>query len=133
MSTYGFDENKCKKEVYAKDNFAIMTGSITLTANTPENLDADKWTLTDIQLDYPSGFTADNSVVISFGVIDNNYVGTRGYCFGDITGSKVLSKAVLTGAIPKKVSLNPENISVSIGNYPTEERICNYKIILMKL
>lgn len=47
-------------------NIAVLDGSISLTANTTDNASNNKMQQTQWSMDYPSGFSKDNSIVICF-------------------------------------------------------------------
>ena len=51
---YGFKENKCKKEVYAKEDFSVIEGEIDASLSSKEQI-----------YSYPNGFAHSNTVVIS--------------------------------------------------------------------
>lgn len=94
------------------DKFAVLTGNITLEASGGS-----------VSVNYPSGFTKDNCVVIACGITYNSG-GWR--AFGTVQA------AVSTGA-----RLNPSNITV--GCYPIQGNTSgptgtfNYKLVLMKI
>lgn len=59
MTTYGFKKNKGKKEVYAKDDFAVIVG------NLKNRIFEEGVTSVAMSVDYPQGFSWDNCVVVS--------------------------------------------------------------------
>ena len=63
-----------------KDQFAIITGSMVLVANSQENANKGITTKSDIVIDYPSGFNSDNCVVIS---AERSGIGNYGYGWSD--------------------------------------------------
>lgn len=122
---FGFCNNKCKHEVYTKDevdtkltdwklkgDFAVLTGDITLES-----------TGGSANVNYPEGFTKDNCVIIACGIIYNS----GGYrAFGTVQAS------VSTGA---RLNTN----SITVGCYPVQSNTgsptgtFNYKLVLMKV
>lgn len=56
MATYGYDEAKCEHEIYTKNDYAVLEGTITIKQNTVGQI---------VTFEYPEGFTQDNTVVIS--------------------------------------------------------------------
>ena len=117
------------KVVY-KDNFAILTGSI--TGSGEANSQA-------ININYPDGFTKDNCVVInaSFKNQENTSVGySIGTAFMPIDVSK--------GSVVNSVSLRHDCISITIRNIYIrtgenssilnfENKSLDYVIVLMKI
>jgi len=103
-------------------DFAIVTGTIECT-NT-ENY-------TNKTIDYPTGFTKDNCVVVSFGSGGQSYNGgyaglSYGFNYSTTTG-------YLTGAQDRNVFLNSDNITIMYYN-PTPNQITyDYQIVLMKI
>ena len=90
----------------------------------------------DVNIAYPSGFSFENSIVLS---VQLNRVGVdrKGY------GSTFDSSTLVNGSLPAQVILNKDNISLSFkaillhnNSYPSEANIINnynYKIVLMKI
>ena len=104
--------NKSAGEYITNDKFKILTGNIKLTASGGS-----------VNINYPSGFTKDNCVVVSCGVVYNS----AGYrAFGTVQAS------VSTGA-----RLNSSSITVCC--YPVQDAsgsptgTFNYKLVLMKI
>ena len=127
-----YDKNEIDEQmakVVLKDDYATITGSITLTANTQDNVTNGVMAQTKFELSYPEGFNKDNSIVLTIGTkASNNDVG---YNYGDVSGgSKAMG--VTTGALPKRVFLG-DVISVDMYNFATSEKSYDYKIVLMKI
>lgn len=104
--------NKEASEFITKDNIAVLTGSITLESSGGST-----------NVNYPTGFTKDNCIVIACGITYNS----AGYrAFGTVQAS------VSTGA-----RLNPS--SITVGCYPIQGNTSgptgafNYKLVLMKI
>ena len=118
------------KVVY-KDNFAILNGII--PANTGSN------SYSQIEINYPTGYTKDNCVIIASEF--NNSNSNTTYSTGTIlnVGSYVI------GAVPASISLKDNKIDIRISNvYAVSgdpaavyvQKIAvpiKYKIVLMKI
>lgn len=135
MAKYGYSNSKCKYEVYDKNEienffnskFSIISGSMTLEANTIS--EQDKWTQTQKEINYPTGFTENNCVVVSFGL--ETVTGKKlsyGYSVG-VPNTLIL----LSGAYPRTVNLQSDKIVLKVGNFATDSKVVNYKIVLMKI
>lgn len=119
-------------KVTYQDNFAVLTGSVILEANTEENIQAGKSKTTTFSIDYPEGFNRDNCVVVSYA-----RTGTGGlmYSYG-WKSSEIDSMDMYRGLDTFIVSLyndDERKIQVSIGRYAQSEGKVDYKIVLMKL
>lgn len=141
---FGFGKNKSKHEVYTKkesdsifksnDDIVVLTGYMTLQANTSESLENDNATFTSLALDFPKGFNKDNCVYLSFG---GKFFNTRGYSYGSPLS---ISNAMVSGNTPKMISLggnaetdNANKIVLQVGNYATSVKEFYYKIVLMRI
>lgn len=119
------------KVVY-KDDYAVITGSMTL--NAVETAGAYKSTSKNI--DFPDGFNKDNCILISAG---QNKLGLEdmGYGYGitDLNYNKSLG--TLIGAEPFCVLLgsNTDTTKIKIYGFNSYngERTLNYRIVLMKI
>ena len=110
------------KVVY-KDNFAILTG----------NLVEGSATIT-----YPKGYNKDNCVVLSVS-FDNDNLANRQWAYSFVMDSS----SYVGGAIPYKLKLEKDNISLETkniqiidGQYPYASKSTvdfSYKIVLMKI
>lgn len=110
-------------------NIAVLDGSISLTANTTDNASNNKMQQTQWSIDYPAGFTKDNSILLCFG---GRFYTTKGYAFGDVSGSGFPTVAMTNGEIPKGVTLD-NKINCEAYNFMTSARTFYYKIVLMKV
>lgn len=116
-------------------DFAVLTGTVKLNANTSENATENVCTYTNLELNYPTGFNKDNCVVISCGRQNtSNY----GYAYG--WNNKIDSTSSMSGILPIRISLFgastlqwANKIRVQFGNLTTESHTITYKIILMKI
>ena len=122
------------KVVY-NDRFVTIIGKATLTANTQENATNNKCTFTNIKIDYPSGFSAENCVLISYSRQHNS---NMGYSYG--WDNYLESMDNLIGVIPMRVTLfgnstteYSNKIRLQLGNLSTSEADISFKITLMKL
>lgn len=114
---YGICENKCLKEVaekgntVLKENIAIVEGTISLTNGSGSK-----------SVNLPSGFSNNNSVVISTAIIDeNNDIGYYGCVTGDYFDiqTDMGSSMVAVRVIPRtSTSLN---------------KTYKFKVVLMKV
>lgn len=116
----GFGENKCAYEVYSKEDFATITGTVSIEAGSSVS----------VNIEYPTGFTNDNTVVLSIGSrrsgIDKNY--TYGY-YG-----KTSSAAMINGGIERTVTTDEDNLVFLAVNPSTGSTLdFDYKIVLMKI
>ena len=114
-----------------KGDFAVITGSMTLAANTQENLDLNASQQTMINIDFPSGYNKDNCVCLAFGV---KGVENRNYAYGYNTSG---SLGLLRGTVERTITLGALSDSTKIGveayNMATSEKTLWYRIVLMKM
>lgn len=114
-----------------KGDFAVITGSMTLAANTQENLDLGASQQTMINIDFPSGFNKDNCVCLAFGV---KGVENRNYAYGYNTSG---SLGMLRGTVERTITLgalaDATKIGVEAYNMATSEKTLWYRIVLMKM
>lgn len=114
------------------DKFAVLTGSVNCKANTNENFQNNISTWTTIDLNFPSGFTSYNCVVVAIGCISME---NRGFTFSHgFSGFSMLDRS--WGTEPIKVMLgynNQEIIKLAMGNYATSQQTRQYKVVLMKI
>ena len=140
---YGYCDSKCKHPVYSKDELnelmyteeqfqkriKTITGSVTLTANTSDDLENGWLTNTTATISYPEGFTKDNCIVLDFSTTrDEN---SRGWNSGALADSSTLG--IMAGAIPTNVSLRPNEIKLQFDNYSTTTITIYYKLTLFKV
>lgn len=117
------------------DRFVTIIGKATLTANTQENATNNKCTFTDIKINYPQGFTAENCIVISYSRQHNS---NFGFSYG--WDNYLESMDNLIGIVPMRITLFGDSttefankIRLQIGNLSTSEADISFKITLMKL
>lgn len=148
MSVFGFCNNKCKHEVYTKDetytkeeinnslaecklkgDFAVLTGSIECSGNLNENAASGICTFTNVDVDFPEGFTSENCIVTSIG--GRNLAGTAySYSIGGVTNSQDMA----WGTEPIRVSLGVNSkIKIGAGNLAENSKTRHYKVVLMKI
>lgn len=112
------------------DNVAIITGSITLTANTNENLSNNIQMQTQLNINFPNGFNKDNCVCIAFGMKKTT---DKNYSYG--TGGSDSANAV-TGALYKDVILGAPTdntkITMQVWQMSTSVQTYYYKLVLLK-
>lgn len=104
------------KVVY-KDNYAVITGSMSISANGSLTKD----------INYPSGFNVDNCVPISCGlkVLEN-----KGYNF---IGDYLNSSSLLINAYDRSLNLISTAIQLYVINPTDSSKTVTYKIVLMKI
>ena len=103
---YGISEtNKCRKEVIAKEEIAILTGNVNL--NPPTNADDPQGGGGNFIafVPYPEGFTRDNSVIIFAG---DPYT-------------------------PSQLSYRLDSSKIGIYNWTSEAVYTQYKIVLARI
>ena len=112
-------------------NIAVITGSMTLEANSQQNFESGvkKQTLKDI--DFPEGFNKDNCVCIAFGI---KRFTEKNYNYG--TGDSASYNAT-TGAYDRNIvlgsSTDNSKINLSIWQLMTSSTTIYYKIVLLKI
>lgn len=125
MSVFGFKSNKCKKEVYAKEDFAVVTAKVT-----PSNEVTDEYYIGSTSVPFPSGFNKDNCCVVSVmyknGISFMNYV--HGYAIE--TGGAIKSIVVSLG---KATGEDNNNIYVQVDGDWASTQEHTVKILLMKI
>lgn len=135
MTTYGFKKNKCREEVYTKEeavgkeDIVVLRGSVTTAAKSEEEtIHYNTYTL-----DFPDGFNKDNCVCLAFGIstaIDT----VQGFSYEILDPSE--SRSWLRSSLYRNIILgenhNLGKISMTIGTPYSEEFTVRYKIVLMK-
>lgn len=120
---------------------ANFDGSGNVTINTTQANIAiinGKLTNGEATINYPSGYTKDNCVMISFS-FDNSSLSNRHWAYGNLFDSSSWAG----GAIPYTISMNTSNITIETkritlvdGTLPSvgDSNVAhNYKLILMKI
>ena len=106
------------------DRLKILTGTITATkSDNPGNF----FNPTDITLDYPKGLNINNTAVIS--LTQTAKEGKRYYNFGSSEVST--SSSFLTGSLPARITLNQNNIVLTVYNISSGDITTNYHIVLL--
>lgn len=101
-----------------EDNLAILSGSITIDASSNK---------TEL-LDYPTGYTMDNSIPIAFGI---NAVSSKGYNYiGQYNSS---SADLLISSYNRRINLKSDGISMRIDNPTTNSSTVAYRLVLMQV
>ena len=116
-------------KVIYKDNFAIITGSIECDAATDE----DRYKLTNKDINFPTGFTSENCVVVSVGA---NNMTNKGYSYTQGFKSELTALDMSWATEGIKVMLgynNTEIIKISAVNITKQTATKKYKIVLMKI
>ena len=98
-------------------NIAVLTGNFTAAADTAANVK---------NLNYPSGFTKDNCVVLAYG---KYYYATTGYSFGHHSNN---SAGMLFGTNDNDITLG-DTITLWYNNISSSSVKIYYKIVLMKV
>lgn len=117
-----------------QQDFAILTGTMTLDANSSEGALEGICKNSEITVNYPNGFNKDNCVVCSVCRSGVN-------CFGFGWTDRVDAMNIFNGVEPINVVLYDKNanenfknkIRVIAGNLSTSEETITYKIVLMKI
>lgn len=115
-----------------KNDFAIITGTMTLDGNSDENLEKEpvKVTMTSKGIDFPPGFNKDNCVAISVSFARPE----RGFTSGWNNYLSSLESLLLI--LPYDITIGnlnePAGITLSLGNMSQNQTTVNYKIVLMK-
>lgn len=115
-------------------NIAVITGQMTVNANSASGIQNNTVGLTNTSINYPQGYTWKNCVVIATGLINQLYESDKGYAYGDTFSSNTFTQGQLSGAVTRSVDLQPEKILLTIGNFNNNTSyVYKYKIVLMKI
>jgi len=113
-------------QVITKGDFAVLTGNMTLEPATDEVSET-----TQIDLNLPTGFTNDNSVVISQGI--KLSASSIGFAYGNTDDEEGVMDLVL-GLFPYKVYYTADGkLRIEIDNRVKQESAIKYRIVLMKI
>ena len=115
----------------SQNNIFVLTGKMSIGGKTS----GTEFAYSNVQLDFPSGLTRDNCVVLAFGTKSN---ANLGYTYENLYSSSTLSFAMLYAAGPKAVTVGGINttankIIVHGSNYSSDAITFYYKIVLMKV
>lgn len=91
-----------KTEVYLKDDYAVVTGSMEYEEGK---------TSEQVTVDYPTGYTKDNCIIVSIMV---QHSGVQYPTWS--TGSVMTTNSTVTGAVPCSVTLAESTIRVYFNN-----------------
>ena len=119
-----YTETESDAKYQLKNDFAVLTGSITLQPNKQQFL----------EIDYPTGFTQSNTFVIS-NMVDMQSGGyIQGYITGIVVNSSSYINNYLTGNTQPRIKLEANKIGLYFYNGSTENNATfDYKILLMKI
>lgn len=152
--TYGYcKDTKCVEEVYTKEavdrmlqqvrndaqqsykvkgDFAVIEGSMTLTANTEEKLNNSTTMQTMQNINFPEGFNKDNCVCVAFGGKTNS---KANYSYGYYSGEDSYSQS--SGSLKRNILLgnntDSTKITLVVYNLYTNSVTYYYRIVLMKI
>lgn len=105
------------KSYVNEGKFAVVTGSLTVNASSEGNT----------SINYPSGFSASNSVVISVGLMVGEPSGYNYSGFYRNSGDS------FANAFYRRVNLKSDGIKLMIDNPNDASLTAQYKIVLMKI
>lgn len=109
-----------------KDNFAVVNGNINITASSSMGQFDGSGNTT---LNYPSGFTKDNCVIVS---VETCLPAQGAYSSGNL-GNRFKPVDAQRGMFPCYATLNSNNIIVQAYNATTNAININFKVVLMKI
>ena len=128
LDGYGITDAYTKSEVDSAlvnlPNTYVITGTETLPENDTGG-DSKKHTFT---IDYPTGFTKNNTYVLAFqgSIEQGDNMGAFGY------GTSV-SGGLLHGLLDRAIYLSTSKINIEVYNTATSDKDYNYKILLMRI
>lgn len=128
---FGFCENLCSVQVVPKEYFEIIEGAVTVEA--PES--GRTLGVLDKFIDYPEGFTPDNTFILSamcYFTESNDGYSTGFHLGGDVPETSLYTKTVMTSDVPS-VKLMDEQIRARFYNNKKVSCGYNYKILLMRI
>lgn len=121
--TYGFCESKCKHEVYTKDDFTILRGAIDVKAESGAIASGV------VEIEYPEGFTVDNTVVLSIGARSGD---NPNFIYQPACGTHALAK--VHGYFDGFVTLTSDSINVTVFNPSSTINLeLQFKLVIMKV
>ena len=126
-----FDGSKNVTIETEQNNIAIITGTMTLEANSQEGFAAGSKKQTLKQINFPTGYNKDNCVCIAFGI---KRFEEKNYCYG--AGGSVSIQSVI-GSYERAIVLgateDSAKININVWQGMTSETTIYYKIVLMKV
>lgn len=132
MTTYGFDDSKNRREVYTKEE-AVSRNDIIVIYGQIKMPEANAESLTGmIEINYPNGFTKDNSIVVSIMSTNGSDEVKKDYWSTPMTSTLASSKMFGNGDVV--ATLKPENIQVRSNKTASEAPswLVKFKLVLMK-
>lgn len=114
-------------------NVAIVSGTITLTQSTESTVESGQ-----VDINYPSGYTKDNCIVISVMARNSQQTSSIGYSYG-VLADENYSGVINSASMGKYVVLKSTSIMLTMrydwNASPSNQRTdtYNYKIALMKV
>ncbi len=124
-----FDGNADITINVTQNNIAVLSGQLDLKAASTDGSYSPSFN--NVLIDFPSGFSKDNCVVISSAMQLTDYTG---YTFDCAIWDD--SRTWLRGGYPSMVTFDYKNngkINYTIVNPTSQVRTCKYKIVLMKI
>lgn len=116
-------DGKDSSEYFLRDNIVVLRGIKQLQASSS----AGEYVDTAWQIDYPTGFNKDNTIVLAYqGSLNDNYEGAYGE-------NPFVSGAQLSASIPRCISLKADKISIHAFHSSNNTQQYKYKIVLMKI
>lgn len=113
----GMTKEQINSEYKLQGDFAILTGSTQVTGSSKGT----------VEIDYPSGFTVDNCVAISFGI---KVIENRGYNYEGIYTN---SEDSIDNCYRRRLNLNSSKVKMVVYNPNTDAMTVYYKVVLMKI
>lgn len=114
-----------------QNNIAILTGSMTLEANSQQNFETGTKKQTVKKINFPAGYNKDNCVCVAFGI---KRFAEKNYNYG--TGDSASYNAT-TGAYDRNIvlgsSTDDTKIDLSVWQLMTSSTTVYYKIVLLKI
>lgn len=114
-----------------QSNIAVLTGTMTLEANSQESFAAGDKKQTLKQINFPTGYNKDNCVCIAFGI---KRFEEKNYCYG--AGGSVSIQSVIASyerAIVLGATEDSTKININVWQAMTSSTTIYYKIVLMKI
>lgn len=125
MAVYGIAENKCLKEVVAKDNFIVLEGTLLIEA---KNFGLGQVTVGSLGVAY-ADWNPDEWVVVGRMIRltdDNPQKWFAPYYSGNANTVYNVNPAV-------RLDYRPAQVAVGIYNHYDEKKRFTYKVVLMKV
>ena len=117
-----------------KDDYAVITGSATLEPNSTENVNLKPMKVhkTDITVNYPTGFNAENSVVLG---VEFKRSSSKAFATGwnNYPDSADSVRATLPYSLSLGVSSESTSMTLSVGSLSSSSVNIIYRIVLMKI